>query len=444
MVPARGSDGPSRTDDLDALFAEPHAPSRQERKARSRARASAWSRPVRRWRTADERDDELEPEKGGGEEEERHVYWRARDSLWFEPLVALAIIVVLLVSMFAYTSNWPPVYVVESNSMQHGGGDHLGVLNAGDVVLAQRQSQGQIATYFPSVSNGGPSNYGEPGDVILYYPNGATSSTPIVHRALLFLQWNGNLRAYNATTLVGVPCSGSSHPYYQTPGTSNGCGTTNLTSSLELYHLGWQHDVTVTISFGNCLGDLGAHSGFLTLGDNNSFADQVPGAVCTGTEISQLVAPSWVIGAARGLLPWFGALKLFLDGNSQLVPGASWAYMGLSLAGIVVAAAAVHFVLRRLGVRSETRRREEARSERNRIRSERAERAEEDEAEEAVSRPVRSWKQPDLDGVREPPPAPKLTYDDRRRTHVTRRSRPPRPHRAPAAEAEDEPDADAE
>ncbi len=430
MVPDP-EDAPPAHDDLDELFGEPDRPT--ARKGRGRGLRSL-GRPVRRWRSSDELDDELEGSGGRPSDGERRVYWRARDSLWFEPLVALAIIVVLLVSLFAYTSNWPPVYVIESNSMQHGSGDHVGFLNAGDVVLAQRSSQGQIVTYVQAWVSGTPSNYGEPGDVILYHPNGSTGATPVIHRAIVFLAYNSGSASYSAPQLAGLPCSSGSHPYYMTTGTANGCGTQNLTGTLYLYHVG-QKSLTITIVFPNCASYLGSHSGYLTLGDNNTGPDQFNQGICAGpVPISTLVEPGWVIGVARGLLPWFGALKLFLDGNAGKVPGASWEFLGLSIAGILLAAAGLHFFLRRLGVRSEVRRREEARAERDLERD--------DEFGDTPVRrtPVRSWRAgPTVE--EEAPPRPRASYEKQRRNHFTPRSRARRPHAPPESE-DDEADAE--
>ncbi len=92
-----------------------------------------------------------EPEEEEPEEDsptpKRSVYFRARDSLWFEPVIAVCILVLLLASLFAYTQNWPPIYVVESDSMQHGPDDHLGLINTGDLILAQNIPTSDIVTY---------------------------------------------------------------------------------------------------------------------------------------------------------------------------------------------------------------------------------------------------------------------------------------------------------
>ena len=302
---------------------------------------------MRRWRSS--ADDDEAPDEvldGGGPRRPRDkppVFWRARDSLYFEPLVALAIIVLLLVSLFAYTSNWPPVYVVESNSMQHGPGDHLGDLNAGDVVLAQKTSLSSIVTYVQGAATG-YGTYGSYGDVLLYYPNGSSSATPIVHRAIVFLEYNPRNNTFNATGLTPAEC-GTGSPYlYETPQTAGRCGTVGLgiTDSLEIFGIEGR---TLTVDF-SCTTNLGDHSGFVTLGDNNSAPDQFSGG-CGPPPLSTLVEPGWVIGVARGMLPWFGALKLLLDGNAGKVPTASWEFLGLTIAGIIFAGAGLHVLLRR-------------------------------------------------------------------------------------------------
>jgi signal peptidase I len=376
----------------------------EPRRARSAHRRAPPRRPaVERWQSSAELFGEVDGEEDPFpvERPERPkrepVFWRARDSLYFEPLVALAVIVVLLVSLFAYTSNWPPVYVVESNSMQHGAGDHLGVLNAGDVVLAEKVSNRTITTWIDGVHNGFQT-YGLAGDVLLYHPNGTGSTTPIVHRALVFLTYNAPDN-FSASIPAGTPCGNAPNAVYWTPNPPNNCGTSGL-RELRLNGLGWHHALNLTIDFS--FGSLGTHSGYLTMGDNNSHTDQYSSGGFP--PISYLVMPSWVIGVARGMIPWFGALKLALDGNSALVPAASWELMGLTVAAVILAAAGIHWVLRREGIESPLRRR-----------AERAQRAREEEVEEEEPRPrterggwpgLRPWREARDDPPHSPPPAP--------------------------------------
>lgn len=348
-------DEPDEEEDEDEGEEEP-APRRRAGRPARRGRHRSHPAPVRRWRAPGDDDDEGEEEEPEDSHEafppgKKPIYWRARDSLFFEPLVALAIVVLLLVSLFAYTQNWPPVYVVESNSMQHGPGDQLGIINAGDLVLAQKATPSSVTPYVVGLRSG-YSTYGEYGDVLLFWPNGQ-GPTPVIHRALLYLEWN-TLGYYNATDLGGLACGSQPNPVFSTPGTPGNCATTRLTNQLDLFHVGWDSR-NVTVNF--AAPALGRHSGFLTLGDNNSGVLDQSGA---GTPaISELVEPAWVIGVARGMIPWFGAVKLLLDGQANRVPAQSWEYLGLTVVGVILAAFGIHYALRTEGIETPLRREEE-------------------------------------------------------------------------------------
>jgi len=317
--------------------------------------------PVRRWRASDGDEDEEEEEEAEERLSTRRslpppkkppTYWRARDSLFFEPLVALAIIVVLLVALFAYTQNWPPVYVVESDSMQHGYSDQVGLINTGDLVLAQKVPLSEITPYVTGIQTG-YSTYGEHGDVILYWPNGQ-GSTPIIHRAILYLTWDPSGRSYSAPDLAGLPCGNEPNAVYSyiaEPGAPPDCRYTNLTGTLDLYRIGWQ---SVNISIPMNPSTLGGQSGFLTMGDNNVASDQV--AV---PALSTLVQSGWIVGVARGMVPWFGAIKLLLQGQAGDVPPQSWQFMGLTVVGIILVAFGIHYAFRTEGIETPLRREEE-------------------------------------------------------------------------------------
>lgn len=289
-------------------------------------------------------DDEAEADARLHLPRRRPVFYRARDSLYFEPLVALALVVLLLVGLYAYTQNWPPIYVVESDSMQHGSDDQLGLLNTGDLVLAQKIDPTHLQTYANGLASG-YTTYGEFGDVVLYQPNGL-SGTPIIHRAIVYLSHNTD-GTYSAPSLAGLACGGASNAAYRSSG-AGGCGWSHISGTLDLLNVGWR-SLNVSIA----LGSLGSSSGFITLGDNNPITDQTAG-------LSRLVQSTWVLGVARGMIPWFGALKLALEGNAQQVPPQSWQFMGLTIIALVLAAFAVHYVLHREGVEDERRKQKEA------------------------------------------------------------------------------------
>ena len=326
--------------------------------------------PVRAWKleatTEEEEEAEGVPmERGLFGRKHPRVYWRARDAWWFEPLVALAILILLLVSLYAYTQNWPPVYVVESESMQHGTNDVVGLLNTGDLVLVKQEPATSIVTYVEG-EHSGYSTYGEYGDVILYEPDGS-AATPIIHRAILYLSWNPTNSTYNATALAGLPCGAAPDAVYQSAGTPNDCGVEGLDSTLTLHYVGWQ---SVTVSWDLSLPLMGRHSGFLTMGDNNF----IPGTPNIGepdqtgasSQHSEIVEPGWIVGVARGMVPWFGSLKLLLEGNAAEVPPQSWEFLALTIVGLIVAAFAVHYALRGTGYEGSVRREEERQRDRRR------------------------------------------------------------------------------
>jgi signal peptidase I len=321
-------------------------------------------RPIRRWAKDGSTDEAAPPGTAkSGTGARPRIFWRARDSLYFAPLVALAIVILLVVSLFAFTQNWPPIYVVESESMQHGSADVLGVINTGDLVLAQKVPNATIQTYVVGHENG-YSTYGEFGDVLLYAPNGV-GGTPIIHRAILYLQYDPSIQGYSAPSLANLPCGNESGAVYATPGTvldgRADCAWSDLTASkgsLDLFHVGWS-DVNVTISLSPSL--LGMHSGFITMGDNNIEAGEGTYDQSPGFQLSQLVEPGWVIGVARGMIPWVGALKLWIEGSSTVgeVPPQSWQFLGLSFAGIILLAFGLHYALRAEGIEDPRRKAEE-------------------------------------------------------------------------------------
>jgi signal peptidase I len=416
---ARNDPGPE-DDPLDLEddpFTEPEPAPRGSRKARRPP-----PRPVRPWEAGDEPEEAIEewpartyswhlPHDG-----RPPVYWRARDSFYFEPMVALSIVVLMFVGIYTFSQNWPPVYVVESDSMMHGRTDVVGLINAGDMVVAEKVPVSSIVPYAVGVRESVRS-YGEYGDVILYHPNGVTHGTPIVHRAILFLEWVPSVAAYDAPELRGLPCGDqlnitAGQFYYSTNETgrgTGGCGTTDLHGPLELFNVGW-NDSTITVDLSETA--YGQHSGFLTKGDGNHLADQNPVNGGSTPSLSSLVEPGWVVGVARGMIPWFGALKLILEGNARNVTPRSWQFLGLAFVGFVLAAFGIHWALRQEGIESPIRRR-----------------VEEEEAA-AHPREERSEGRSFLGGLR-PWRADEEEEPDDEDRHRSRRRRPPPPPRRP-------------
>ncbi|MCI4353137.1 MAG: S26 family signal peptidase [Thermoplasmata archaeon] len=430
-------------DELDDEEEEVEAPPPPRRRA-ARSRRSRGRGAVRPWTVSDldDEEDDLaaverdQKEYGGGVQRfmrflRRPVFFRARDSWYFEPLVALAIIVLLLVSLFAYTSNWPPIFVVESGSMQHGSGDVVGIINTGDLVLVKKIDPSAIVPYVAG-EHSGYSTYGEYGDVLLYHPNGDSSVTPVIHRAVLFLFWNATNRDFSAPALFGLPCGSAPNALYSVAGTGNGCLSTNsqgILSTVTLFHVGWQ-DASVSIP----LGGLSHYSGFITMGDNNVVSGTpAQGEIDQVSGISALVMGDWVVGAARGMLPWVGSFKLLVDGNAVQVPPQSWQFLALTLSAIVLAGLGLHYLFRVEGI-EDPRRLAEERAEAD---EEDEEAEEDDDGPEWRERPkgsrwkgLRAW----LAAPQEPeeePPSP--------RRHPSGHPHPLTRKRAPSARARGRP-----
>ncbi len=72
------------------------------------------------------------------------------------------------------------------------------------------------------------------------------------------------------------------------------------------------------------------------MGDNNIGADGT-GRYDQATNICRApVRDEWIIGVARGQLPWFGIMKLLYMGKTEEVPNNSWYNLGISLTLLIV------------------------------------------------------------------------------------------------------------
>lgn len=364
--------------------------------------------PLRRWEPDAEDDDEPDAEEerparrrgrasDPPKKPKERVYFRARDSWYFEPLVAAAVLVVLLVGLTAYTQNFPPMYIVESDSMQHGYVDQIGLINTGDLVLAEKVAGFSVTTYEVGAQTG-YSTYGEYGDVILYHPNGVTVGAPIIHRAILYIQVNSD-HTFSFPSLAGQLCGSVPDAVYAISSTVNGCGTDHVSGTLTLFHVGWR-SVTVRVD----LASTGLASGFLTMGDNNFNSLNTSIGNPDQPTLSSLVQPGWIVGVARGMLPWFGALKLLFQGNAGEVPSQSWEWMGLTVVGLILMAIGVHWFLRAEGVEDERRKEDETAARRS---------EEQDDDSSAWRHPLKGWGGSDDEAEEDERPS-------------RRRSRPPR------------------
>ncbi len=280
---------------------------------------------------------------------------RIMKSPLFEPLVAVAVILLIVTSLFAYTGTWPPMVVIESQSMQHGYNDVPGIINTGDIVLVKHEVNTQDLTTYVEGEVNGFSTYGEYGNVLLYIPHDALgdvlSTTPVIHRAIVYLQYDG-ASGYSFPSVFALNCP-TQYVVINPVGVRT-CPTYPSEpelGQLVLYGVGWQ-GVTVDINLNALIQQRETYSGYITMGDNNINYGSNPASgeydQQGGCLISCLVQPSWIEGVARGMIPWFGALKLWLEGNSGEVPSQTWVYLAVSILAIIAIPQVLPWTYRRL------------------------------------------------------------------------------------------------
>ena len=239
--------------------------------------------------------------------------------------VALLFVILVLLAMFAYTGLWPPLVVVESNSMMHGEDNlsHIGTIDTGDLVLVKKVDQAtDVETYVDGLSSG-HKTYGDYGDVVIYKRGGSDTITPIIHRAIIYLEINADGQSYRSESLDAAPSDRWS--------ISDSTDTWDrLTSRLTITHVGYK-DLTIVIDIGSMIPS--QRSGFITKGDHNSQTDQMYGGA---------VDPTWVVGKARGEIPWFGLLKLWSTGSlGSPAPSNSVTNLWIALGAIVATPIAI-------------------------------------------------------------------------------------------------------
>lgn len=259
--------------------------------------------------------------------------------------MALVIVAVVLGAVFAYTQVWPPMVVVESASMMHGGDSLFGVVDTGDLVLVQRASRrGDVVTYVEGRATG-YATYGDFGDVLIFNVPGQGGS-PIIHRPILYVEWNGTANGYDVPSLTGLDRSAWEAAYGNLAPAEEPVG---LNGVLRIFNAGYRRDLTLEIDLGE-FAARARYDGYITMGDGNAYAYGGGRARPDSWLIPH--DPSTIVGKARGELPWFGLLKLTLFPTDNCcpmgwgdprAPGNSWDALAVSLVLIVAAPFAVDF-----------------------------------------------------------------------------------------------------
>jgi len=238
--------------------------------------------------------------------------WKESRSFIFDFIGALIVLLIIIGALYTYTGNWPPLVVVQSGSMQHSDEtSSLGVIDTGDLVFVKKLGEDESpVTYVEGVKSGYRS-YSSYGDVIIFRPNGNDSRTAIIHRAVIWIQFNST--SYNNETGLGGG--------YDVPS----LGLRNVMTKFTIENYEWPRipgggdkDVNVaTILYKFRVNGLEPHSGFLTKGDDNDDIDQTSSFGGSEPAWIQPVKKEWIIGKSVGELPWFGIIKLKLEGNGD-------------------------------------------------------------------------------------------------------------------------------
>lgn len=242
---------------------------------------------------------------------------------------------VLLASLFTLARTWPPVVVIETGSMQHGNQtSFIGVADTGDIVLVQAvPNPEEVVTYVEGRARG-EGTYGDFGDVIIFQR--PTHTKAVIHRPLVRLLWNETAGGFDIPSLLALEWEVEWNSSQTTP---HGLGAGD---SVTLYDVTFQR-VTVHIAMDAFIREIIAtrcvpeNPCYVTMGDNNApVHDQF------------LVRHSWVLGRARGEMPWFGLLRLVLDGTYSWgdgrVPSNSWTFLALTPTILIGCAVSLEFV----------------------------------------------------------------------------------------------------
>ncbi|USZ69663.1 S26 family signal peptidase [Halorussus salilacus] len=187
-----------------------------------------------------------------------------------EMLSSAAIVLAIGLLLFAISGVWPPMVAIESGSMEPHmqKGDLVFIMDDGRLVPDAAQGDTGVVTH-EAGAEAGYEQFDEPGDVIIYQPDGRSYETPIIHRAMFWVDEGENW--YDRADEDHVPQG---------------------TDSCE--------------ELSNCPAP---NSGFITKGDANPYYDQ-----SRAMGISAPVEPEWVRGTAEVRVPYLGWIRLYFSG----------------------------------------------------------------------------------------------------------------------------------
>lgn len=189
---------------------------------------------------------------------------------------SIAIVAVIGALLFTASGIWPPMVAVESASMEP-------VMEKGDLVFIMEGDR------FPgpnahetgivtarAAEGSGYTKFDAYGDVIVFEPDGSKQKTPVIHRAMFWVE-------------EGEDWSDKADPAYLAGNSECAEGSTGD-------------------RIPNCPAP---HSGFITKGDANPSYDQVNNIASGGP-----IKPQWIVGTAEFSAPYLGNIRLSANAAS--------------------------------------------------------------------------------------------------------------------------------
>jgi signal peptidase len=222
-------------------------------------------------------------------------------------LIAVIVMVIIIGGLYGYTGNWPPMVVIESDSMMHGDDSNVGTIDTGDLVLVKSIDNRKDITTYVEGEKKGYKTYDSYGDVIIFKKNGV-DDTPVIHRAVAYIVYNasGNNNDPQLSEFGSwdIPSMGLYNkmsfwiPDYQP-------NRFNLSVDLKVILKNFQRT------------GIEPHDGFIIKGDNNIQVDQLSDLKDSEGNPVEPVKTEWIVGKAQGELPWFGLIKLYISGETD-------------------------------------------------------------------------------------------------------------------------------
>ncbi|MGA1872863.1 MAG: hypothetical protein ACMUHY_04265 [Thermoplasmatota archaeon] len=189
-----------------------------------------------------------------------------RVTLIFMTAVMLILLLSVVLSFLSVFSMFPNRLMhVVSGSMENPGRDSI---NEDDLIKIEPVDERSEITSYVEGSGSGYRKAGSYGDVLIFHPNGNRGWTPILHRVVVWIDFNST--TYDPATRLGGT--------YDVPS----LGLFNVMDSFTIEDYEWpgrNDDKDLDIDIGAILyrfrsNDLEPHDGFLTKGDDNVVIDQ--------------------------------------------------------------------------------------------------------------------------------------------------------------------------